>query len=94
MNISLSSFASENLVSQDGFDRPTKPFYRRYNVIMFVVGRLKELARKKRIPLCLCFIDLTKAYDSIDRTLPWRVLARFGVPQNMISVIRQFHDGT
>ena len=27
------------------------------------------------------------------RLLLWTVLARFGVPQNMISVIRQFHDG-
>ena len=48
---------------------------------------------KKRIPLYVCFIDLTNAYDSVDRTLLWTVLARFGVPQNMISVIRQFHDG-
>ena len=54
---------------------------------------MQELARKKRIPLYVCFIDLTKAYDSVDRTLLWTVLARFGVPQNMISVIRQFHDG-
>ena len=34
-----------------------------------------------------------QAYDPVDRTLLWTVLARFGVPQNMISVIRQFHDG-
>ena len=60
---------------------------------MFVIRRLQELARKKRIPLYACFIDLTKAYDSVDRTLLWKVLARFGVPQRMISVIRQFHDG-
>ena len=60
---------------------------------MFVIRRLQELARKKRIPLYVCFIDLTKAYDSVDRTLLWAVLARFGVPQNIISVIRQFHDG-
>ena len=59
---------------------------------MFVVRRLQELARKKRIPLDVCFVDLTKAYDSVDRTLLWTVLARFGVPQIMISVIRQFHD--
>ena len=31
-------------------------------------------------------------YISVDRTLLWTALARFGVPQNMISVIRQFHD--
>ena len=61
--------------------------------MMFVIRRLQELARKKRISLYVCFIDLTKAYDSVDRTLLWTVLARFGVPQNMISVIRQFHDG-
>ena len=61
--------------------------------MMFVIRRLQELARKKRIPLYVRFIDLTKAYDSVDRTLLWTVLASFGVPQNMISVIRQFHDG-
>ena len=60
---------------------------------MFVIRRLQELARKKRIPLYVCFIDLTKAYDSVDRTLLWTVLARFDVPQNMNSVICQFHDG-
>ena len=60
---------------------------------MFVFRRPQELARKKRIPLYVCFIDLTKAYNSVDRTLLWAVLARFGVPQKVISVIRQFHDG-
>ena len=61
--------------------------------MMFVILRLQELARKKRIPLYVCFIDLTNAYDSVDRTLFWAVLTRTGVPQNMISAIRQFHDG-
>ena len=61
--------------------------------VMFMIRRLQELALKKRIPLYVCFIDLTKAYDAVDRTLLWTVLARFGVPQIMISVIRQFHDG-
>ena len=57
-----------------------------------VIRRLQELARKKQLPLYACFIDLTKAYDSVDETLLWKVLTRFGVPQKMISVIRQFHD--
>ena len=41
----------------------------------------------------MCFIDLTKAYDSVDRTLLWDVLARFSVPPRILAVIRQFHDG-
>ena len=60
---------------------------------MFVIRRLQELARKKRIPLYVCFIDLTEAYDSVNRTLLWTVLARFGVPQTMVSVICHIHDG-
>ena len=69
---------------------PTEPFNHRYYV---VIRRLQELARKKRILLSVCFIDLTKAYDSVDRTLLWTALVRFGVPQNMISAIRRLHDG-
>ena len=41
----------------------------------------------------MLYIDLTKAYDSVDRALPWTVLVRFGVPHIMISIICQFHDG-
>ena len=41
----------------------------------------------------MCFVDLQKAYDSVDRELLWKVLARAGVPEETIAVIRQFHDG-
>ena len=42
----------------------------------------------------MCFIDLQKAYDSVDRELLlWKVLTRFGVPAKVPAVIRQFHDG-
>ena len=62
--------------------------------MMFTVRRLQEeLGRKARVPLFLCFIDQQNAYDSVDRTLLWQVLAHFGTPPQMIEVIRQFHDG-
>ena len=69
---------------------PTEPFYHRYDVCD---SSVTEAGAEKRSPLYVCFTDLTKAYDSADRTLLWAVLARFGVPQNMISIIRQFHNG-
>ena len=52
-----------------------------------------KLGRAWRIPLYMCFIDLQKAYDSVDRELLWVVLERFGVPEKMLTVIRQFHEG-
>ena len=61
--------------------------------MLFVVRRLQELGRQRKIPLYICFVDLQKAYDSVDRELLWKVLARAGVPSVMINVIRQFHDG-
>ena len=41
----------------------------------------------------MCIIDLQKAYDSVDRELLWKVLARAGIPAEMIAVIRKFHSG-
>ena len=61
--------------------------------MIFVVRRLHQLARKKSTPLYICFVDLTKAYDLVDRALLRTVLARFGVPRKMLAVIRHFHGG-
>ena len=61
--------------------------------MLFVVHRLQELERARRIPMHMCFIDLQKAYDSVDRELLWAVLARFGVPEKMLTIIGQFHEG-
>ena len=61
--------------------------------MMFVVRRLQELGRTSNTSLEICFIDLAKAYDSVDRVLLWEILARFGVPPRMIKVIRMSHDG-
>ena len=61
--------------------------------MLFVVRRLQELARRRGVPLYMCFVGLQKAYDSVDRKLPWKVLARAGVSEEMIAIIRQFYDG-
>ena len=60
--------------------------------MMFVVCRLQEIGRKAGVSLFMRFIDLQKAYDTVDRTLLWQVLTCIGVPPQMIAVIRQFHD--
>ena len=60
---------------------------------MFGVQRLQELARENDTPLFMCFIDVTKAYDCVDHTVLWTVLARVGKPPRMLAVIRQFYDG-
>ena len=61
--------------------------------MIFVVRRLQEVERKAGVSLHMCFIDLQKAYNTVDPTLPWQELTRIEVPPQMIAVIRQFHDG-
>ena len=60
---------------------------------MIVVRRLQEIGRKAGVSLFMCFTDLQKAYDTVDRTLLWQVLTRIGVLPQMIAVSRQFQDG-
>ena len=41
----------------------------------------------------MVFIDLTKAFDSVNRTGLWKLLAKVGCPDTCVDVIRSFHDG-
>ena len=61
--------------------------------MLFVVRRLQELGRQRKLPLYVCFVDLHRAYDSVDRELLWEVLTRFGVPTKMLKSIRNLHEG-
>ena len=61
--------------------------------MIFVVCQLQELGRKEDVQLYTCFVDLQKAYDSIDCSHLWVVLARFRVPPVMVDIMSQFHNG-
>ena len=41
----------------------------------------------------MAFIDLTKAFDSVNREALWKILARYGCPPKFITVLRLLHDG-
>ena len=87
----LSAYCEANgllLEKQCGFrtDRSTMD-------MMLVVRSLQEIERKAGVSLFMCFIDLQKAYDTVDRTFLLQVLTRIGVPPQMITVILQLLDG-
>eukprot|EP00745_Piridium_sociabile_P031931 TRINITY_DN5319_c0_g1_i2.p2 TRINITY_DN5319_c0_g1~~TRINITY_DN5319_c0_g1_i2.p2 ORF type:complete len:181 (-),score=46.77 TRINITY_DN5319_c0_g1_i2:857-1399(-) len=43
--------------------------------------------------LYTAFVDLTKAFDTVSRDGLWKIMSKFGCPENFISIVRQFHDG-
>ena len=44
------------------------------------------------IPLLMFFVDLKMTYSFVDRERRWVVLARFRVPEMVLTLFGQFHE--
>ena len=38
------------------------------------------------------FVDLTKAFDTMNRQVLWIILSKLGCTDKFVNLIRQFHD--
>ena len=54
---------------------------------------LMQLHRRSGIPLFMVFIDLKKAYDTLDRHQALRILKAYGVGPNLIRIIQTVWEG-
>lgn len=60
--------------------------------MIFTARQLQEKCREQHQNLCLAFIDLTKAFDTVNREMMWRVMKKFGCPDKFTAITRAFHD--
>ena len=51
------------------------------------------MPREKQIPLHMAFIDLRRAFDSVNREDLYIVLGKLGCPQKLLNLIRSLHTG-
>ena len=58
----------------------------------FAARQLKEKSMKQRQDLYITFVDLNKAFDSVSREGLWKILEKFGFPENFVKMVRLFHD--
>ena len=56
--------------------------------VIFVSRYLSSLVVEKGMKLYKCFVDLTKAYDKVDRDILWMVLERRGVPVKLLNLLK------
>ncbi|KAK6739387.1 hypothetical protein RB195_008083 [Necator americanus] len=56
------------------------------------VSKLTEVSREYKMPLCLTFIDLKKAFDSVEMEAVVEALDNQGVPTQYIKVLRQLYS--
>ncbi len=61
--------------------------------MVFVLRQLMEKSREQNKDLYVAFIDLSKAFDTINRELLWKNFSKLGVPPKFLSILRQLHDG-
>jgi len=61
--------------------------------MLFAARQVQEKCREQNRDLFMVFIDLTKAFDSVNREGLWKVLGKAGCPPTIVQVIRSFHDG-
>ena len=60
--------------------------------MMFIARQLQEKCRQQHQDIYLAFVDLTKAFDTVNRDL-WNILRKFGCPPTFIAILQQFHTG-
>jgi hypothetical protein len=62
---------------------------------MFVLHQLSNAAQcNKGTQMHLAFIDLTKAYDWVNRDALWRILRVYRVPSKIVELLEDLHTGT
>ena len=61
------------------------------NDVIFVDRQLQENYREQLQDLYLAYVDLTKAFDTVNRDLLWNILRKFGCPLTFIAILQEFN---
>ena len=59
--------------------------------MIFVARQLQAKCREQHQDIYMAFVDLTKAFDAVNRDLLWNILRKFGCPPTFIALLQQFH---
>ena len=60
--------------------------------MIFVARQLQEKCREQRMNLCMAFVDLSKAFDTVNRAMLWEIMRRSGCLNKFTNIVRAFHD--
>nr|VZI46445.1 unnamed protein product [Spirometra erinaceieuropaei] len=61
--------------------------------MLFATRQLQEKCHEMRTDLYSTFLDLTKAFDTVNREGLWKIMQKFGCPERFTRMVRQLHDG-
>ena len=61
--------------------------------MVFTLRQIQEKCREKQLDLYITFVDLTKAFDTVNRPALWDLMKRLGCPPKFLQMVIQLHDG-
>ena len=61
---------------------------------LFILNNIIEAAKMQGVLLYLAFIDLKKAFDTVDSNILWTALAAMGLPQHFVEIIKSLYANT
>lgn len=60
--------------------------------MIFSVRQIQEKCKEQGLALYQVFVDLKKAFDTVNRTALWIILGKHGCPPGFVNMIRQLHE--
>ena len=61
--------------------------------MIFAARQLQEKCREHHQDICMAFVVLTMAFDTVNRDLLWEILRKFGCPPTFVAILQLFHTG-
>ncbi|CAI9717500.1 Hypothetical predicted protein [Octopus vulgaris] len=61
--------------------------------IIFTARHIQKKCYEQNMDVVQVFVDLTKAFDTVNRALLWKILGKLGCPDHFVTIIKSFHDG-
>ena len=61
--------------------------------MIFSARQLQEKCKEQNLPLYQCFIDLSKTFDTVNRSTLRKILLKLGCPERFVGLIRSLHNG-
>ncbi|CAF2588534.1 unnamed protein product [Rotaria sp. Silwood2] len=77
------------LEAQSGF-RTQRSTVDQIHILKITMKKRREFNKS----LFMCFIDLTKAYDSVNRDLLWRVCRKYGISEKFVNLLKMLYKNS
>ena len=59
--------------------------------MIFSARQLQEKCIEQHVPLYQVFVDLTKAFGTVNRDALWEILGKLGCPPTFVKMFKQLH---